>query len=141
MQALLRVVLGAALVLGLVFAGPAFAGGKAQEKINQLTVKTQEFRDHALKGLVTREVGTLQAWLGEAQAYLAQEEEDLLKLAINRAELQVRLIEAMLARGGAEAAAKKAHEQTDAREKEVLKLRNEAFKLEERQAALEKQGL
>jgi hypothetical protein len=117
---------------------PALAG--PQDTITAYTVKAQEFEARDEARIATHEVGTLRAWLGEAQAYLAQDNEALLEQALDRIESQARLIEALIARAAAEDAATKAHAQADAREKEAALMRNAAFELEQKLAELEKQG-
>lgn len=130
----------ALLLLGLA-AGPAFGSKKKQEQIAQLTVKAEELQARDAKKVVTQEIGLLRAWLAEAQAYLVEDEEDELKQAMDRATAQARLIGALLDQVEAEDAARKAHEKADAREKQVLETRNEAFELERKKSALEKEGL
>jgi hypothetical protein len=130
----------ALLLLGLA-AGPAFGSKKKQEQIAQLTVKAEELQARDAKKVVIQEIGLLRAWLAEAQAYLVEDEEDELKQAMDRATAQARLIGALLDQVEAEDAARKAHEKADAREKQVLQTRNEAFELERKKSALEKEGL
>lgn len=132
--------LGAA-VLALFLAAPALAGPSAQDRITRFTVRAQELDAADTEKQFTQELGTLRAWIGEAQAYLAQEEEELLDRALDRAAVQIRLIEALLDRAKAEAAARAAHEKADALERELAGTHEKAIELEKRKAALEEAGL
>ena len=138
MRSILRAVVCGALVLG--FAVPALASGKARKKIEEYTIAAQRLETGDAGKVATGEIGTLRAWLNEANAYLAQDDDELLDQALDRVTVQVALIEAMLARHKAEEAANAVHEQADAQEKEMLKARNRAAELERRQAELEKKG-
>ncbi len=86
---------------------------------------------------LSSEIGVLRGLLGEVQAYLNQEEEDLVKRGLDRIRVQTRLIDALLARDAAEKAARLAHDQADAREVEAAALRNKAHEREQELAGLE----
>lgn len=118
--------------------GPALAKKPPQDVITEHTVKARDFETRERAQVVNHEVGTLRAWLGEAQAYLAQDEEELLARALARMKAQTMLIEALLARAEAEEKARTAHAEADTREKEAGKMRNAAFAVEQELAELER---
>ena len=86
------------------------------------------------------ELGTLREWIGEARAYLRADDEDLVKRTLERVRVQARLVDALLHRATAEAAARTAHESADAKENEAASLRNEAQALEQKLAELEQKA-
>ena len=85
------------------------------------------------------DLGTLRTLLGEVQAYLNQEEDELVARGLDRIRVQTRMIDALLARDAAEKAARLAHEQADAREVEAASLRNRAHEREQEPINLEAQ--
>ena len=129
------------MLLALAPASPATATENPQETLRRYTIKLEELKARDKGELIIQEIGTLRAWLNEAQSYLGQDKEDELELALARVRVQTRLMEVLLAKSEAEAQAKEAHQKADEREREVLETRNEAFELEQKQADLAKQGL
>ncbi len=127
-----------ALVLGLVcgFASPALAQDY-QRRIDDYQAAATEFSTKEAKGQAALELGTLREWIGEARAYLREDDEDALKRTLDRARVQSRLVDALIRRATAEAEARTAHEAADAKENEAGSLRNEAQALEQKLAALE----
>jgi hypothetical protein len=137
----MRTWLGAALA-ALLLAGTASAADEgAQEKIRRFTVKAQQLEAADDQKRFVEEVGTLRAWLNEAQAFAAQDEAESTNRALERVAVQVRLLEALLDRAHAEDAARQAHERADAVEKDLAEARDKAADLERRQSELEKAGL
>ncbi len=119
----------------LLLAGAAQAAQPAaQEKLRQYTVLAQKLEAADEGKRFVEDVGTLRAWLSEAQAFLAQEEDEAASRALSRIAVQSRLIEALLERAKAEDAARQAHERADVVEKDLADARAKAADLERRNA-------
>lgn len=134
-----RVTATAILGVGLT-AGLAFGNAKVQEQLTQYTVKAQEFDAQDKDNLVVKERGTLRAWLNEAQGHLSKDDIDECKLALDRVREQSNLISALLTQSEREQIARSTHEKADDLEQKLLKIKNEAIRLEARKAELEKAG-
>ncbi len=128
MLALLLVALGAT-----AHAKPADKGlvDKYAQVVEELAQRNKEL------GAATLELGTLREWLGEARAYLRNDDEDSLKRTMERVRVQARLIDALIGRAQAEALAREAHAAADAAENEAGRLNNDAHTLEEELRQLE----
>ncbi len=123
-----------ALLLGL--ATPA-AAQDYQRRIDEYSAAAEGLAKADAKGHVTLELGTLREWIGEARAYLRDEEEEAVVQTLDRVRVQARLVDALLRRARSEAQARAAHEAADSKENEGAKLRNQAQALEQKLAVLE----
>jgi hypothetical protein len=132
------------LVMGLTlvggWAGSALAAPTLSQRMEKYDDYARQLERHAAAHKVTQELGTLRAWLGEARAYLKQDEEDDLKSTLRRAHAQIRLIDALLARSAAEERAAEALKAAEAKEAEAEKARDAAFAAERELAKLETSG-
>ena len=118
--------------------GAALAAPSLSRRLQEYEGYAQQLERHPAAHKVTRELGTLRAWLGEARAYLKQDEEDDLKATLRRAHAQIRLIDALLARAGAEEKAAAQLKQAEAKEAEAERAREAAFAAERALAELER---
>lgn len=131
----------AAVMLVVGLAGSAAARKPtAQEKLEAYNVRAQTLSQQDTQGNVTTDLGKLNAWLGEAQAYRAQDEEKKLGRTLDRIDVQVTMIEAILAQERAEDEVAEAKSQTDQISQRLATLRTEAEQLEGRQKQLDQQG-
>ena len=140
-RAIGRAALAACALALLVPATAVAEEANPQEVLTKYTVKLEELKARDKRQVAVQEIGTLRAWLSEAQSYVAQEREDELATALARVRVQTRLVEALLAKDDAEQSATRAHEKADQMEREVLQVRNEAFELEQKKSELERKGL
>lgn len=130
---------GAAAAAVLCLASPALAERK-QERINQYTVKAEEFSTRDTHKVVTAEIGLLKAFLAEAQQYLAQDEEEDLDLALDRIKAVAELIDSEIARADVEDQAMKAQARAEAKEAELKKLEDEIARLTRERETIEAGG-
>lgn len=131
----------AAVMMVVGLAGSASARKPtAQERIESYTVRAQTLQQQDTQGDVTEDLGKLNAWLGEAQAYRAQDEEKKLGRTLDRVDVQVTMIEAILAQERAEDEVAEAKSQANEISQRLSTLRSEAEQLEGRQKQLDQQG-
>lgn len=109
-----------------------------QEVITHYTLAAGQLEHRDTQRSAVSELGTLRAWLGEAQVYLKQDDEKQLAFSLKRIQAQVKLIEALLDRKDAERAAKEAAEAVIQKEQEASAMTEEAFRFEKELVSLEK---
>ncbi|MBU0553498.1 hypothetical protein KKF91_15960 [Myxococcota bacterium] len=126
-----------ALLGGLCFQATA-APLSPREIIEGYTAQATQLELRDARREVVSEMGTLRAWLGEAQVYLKQEDDKQLAFTIRRVQAQAGLIQALLDRKDAERAAKEAAEAVIQREQEASAMAEEAFRFEKELVELER---
>ena len=127
----LRGRLGAALLASLLAASVAAASPR--EEIGQYTLRAAELEKLVEGDAIADEVGTLRAWIAEAQGLLDAGEADAVARSLDRVRAQAALVEALVDRRRADVAERAARNEADGAERDVQAIRRKA---EERERML-----
>ncbi|MEZ4474929.1 MAG: hypothetical protein R3F60_29890 [bacterium] len=124
--------IGPALLLACVFAGMP-AAASPREELGQYTLRAAELEKLVEGEAIGEEVGTLRAWVAEAQARLDAGDPDALARSLDRVRAQAALVEVLIERRKADMAERTARAAAEAEERTAQEARRRA---EERERTL-----
>ena len=121
----------ASLLLLLVLISADAVADEGEDRLAHFRGRLQTLTAQNTRDAATDELGTLQAWLDDAERALRQNKTATADRTLDRISAQARLIEALLGRAEAVEQARQAAQHAEVSHREALRLRQAAWLIEQ----------
>jgi hypothetical protein len=135
---------GAALALlsFLLFAPAVASAQKASlsERIDAYSVILQRYQQQPYAAEMSDEIGLMRSWITEAQGLAARDKDEAAERVLERVQAQSELIDALGGRAEAVTSQKQTAARVQGLQRDLMKVREEVTRLEQRRNDLQREG-